>query len=419
MSSTIPLAVIGAGPYGLSLGAHLHQLGIPFRIFGDPMLSWRAHMPAGMRLKSDGFASDLYDLNRSFTLKSYCAQHGIPYANAGLPVSIDTFIAYGQAFQRQMVPTLEVTRVQALRRVGQEFFLELATGESIKARHVVVATGISGFEYIPEPLASLPPALCSHSSARSDLAGLTGKEVIVVGAGASATDVGALLHHHGASVTLVARHQIEFHQHQPRRSIWKRITEPNLGLGPNLRSAIYTLAPGLFRHLPAEKRRHIVRTHLGPAGGWFVRDEVLGKVRMLCGYQLRSVQSAGTRAVLEVVDGDGVQMSLQADHIIAATGYRVSLPRLDFLDRDLLASIAVDNGSPLLSADFESSVPGLHFVGLAAATTFGPLLRFALGARYAARRVATHFRRHLAGADAFTPSSEVVSSPQTPRQSGG
>src|SRR5436189_1328224 len=70
-------AIVGAGPYGLSVAAHFRHLGIPFRIFGRPMDSWLAHMPKGMMLKSDGFASNLYDPEDRFTLKQFCAERGI------------------------------------------------------------------------------------------------------------------------------------------------------------------------------------------------------------------------------------------------------------------------------------------------------------------------------------------------------
>ena len=75
----LEIAIIGAGPYGLSLGAHLRRLGVPYRIFGRPMDSWRAHMPKGMMLKSDGFASNIYDPDGGFTLEKFCAQRGIEY----------------------------------------------------------------------------------------------------------------------------------------------------------------------------------------------------------------------------------------------------------------------------------------------------------------------------------------------------
>ena len=84
-------AIIGAGPYGLSIAAHFRSRGIPFRIFGRLMDSWLAHMPKGMCLKSDGFASNIYDPEDDFTLQRFCAQQGIEYSDAGIPVRLDTF----------------------------------------------------------------------------------------------------------------------------------------------------------------------------------------------------------------------------------------------------------------------------------------------------------------------------------------
>ena len=65
----IETAIVGAGPYGLSIAAHFRSRGIPFRIFGRPMDSWLAHMPKGMMLKSDGFASNIYDPDGLIYLK--------------------------------------------------------------------------------------------------------------------------------------------------------------------------------------------------------------------------------------------------------------------------------------------------------------------------------------------------------------
>jgi FAD-dependent urate hydroxylase len=60
MSQVVEVVIVGAGPYGLSIAAHLRALGIGFRIFGDPMHTWREQMPEGMMLKSEGFASNIY-----------------------------------------------------------------------------------------------------------------------------------------------------------------------------------------------------------------------------------------------------------------------------------------------------------------------------------------------------------------------
>lgn len=59
MSDAVEVAIVGAGPYGLSLAAHLRAAGVPFRQFGIPMHLWQTSMPRGMFLKSQGFASNL------------------------------------------------------------------------------------------------------------------------------------------------------------------------------------------------------------------------------------------------------------------------------------------------------------------------------------------------------------------------
>ena len=52
MEDSCDVAVIGAGPYGLSLAAHLSAQNIPHRIFGKAMDTWSTQMPKGMLLKS-------------------------------------------------------------------------------------------------------------------------------------------------------------------------------------------------------------------------------------------------------------------------------------------------------------------------------------------------------------------------------
>ena len=50
---------------------------------------------------------------------------------------------------------------------------------------------------------------------------------------------------------------------------------------------------------------------------------------------------------------------------------------------------------PVLGRNFQSSVPGLYFTGLAAAASFGPVMRFVHGADFAARRIAAHIASRL------------------------
>jgi cation diffusion facilitator CzcD-associated flavoprotein CzcO len=85
-STAVYVAIIGAGPYGLSLAAHLCVGNLSYHIFGTPMSSWRNHMRTRTWLKSDGFASSLYDPDSAFTLARYCQEQSLPYADVDLPV---------------------------------------------------------------------------------------------------------------------------------------------------------------------------------------------------------------------------------------------------------------------------------------------------------------------------------------------
>ena len=114
MNVPVEVAIVGAGPYGLSIAAHLQGSGVAFRIFGPPMETWREHMPAGMLLKSDGFASSLSDPGSEFTLKHYCEQNQIPYDDTRVPVKLRTFVEYCMAFQRRFVSNLDTGRLRAL-----------------------------------------------------------------------------------------------------------------------------------------------------------------------------------------------------------------------------------------------------------------------------------------------------------------
>jgi len=116
MSDTVDVAIIGAGPYGLSLAAHLRAAGVDYRHFGIPMRLWEATMPQGMFLKSQGFASNIADPDGTHTLEAFCQATGRTYASYGLPVSLDNFVSYGHWFQSERGRTLVPIRALAWTR---------------------------------------------------------------------------------------------------------------------------------------------------------------------------------------------------------------------------------------------------------------------------------------------------------------
>ena len=411
MSAPVDVAIVGAGPYGLSLAAHLNAAGIQTRVFGRPMDSWRSHMPEGMLLKSDPFASSLSDPQDFYTLARFSEEQSIPYSESK-PVRLDVFCNYGLAFQKRYAPRLAEVQVSTIERSGSEFIIGLDEGGEVSARRLVIAIGVGPFRYVPEILGALPNQLLSHSFDHRDLSGFSGARVAVVGGGASAIDLAGLLHERGCDVALVSRRaELRFtggsgSQHSGPGPLWRRIRQPSSGLGPGLRSRFSTDAPLLIHALPKRLRFEFVRQHLGPAASKVMKDKVVGRVPLLLGRELLAAAVEDSRVALTLSSKDGPHEVLRVDHVIAATGFRVDLGRLTLLSPALRRDIAEYRGAPILTRNFESAVPGLYFIGPAAAASFGPMMRFTFGARYAARRLTRALvRAQHASAKSFAGSS--------------
>jgi lysine/ornithine N-monooxygenase len=382
------VVIVGAGPYGLSLAACLRANGVEHRIFGEPMKPWLTQMPEGMLLKSEGFASNLYAPGNGYSLGEYCEENGHAYEHLGLPVELDVFSNYGLAFQRRYLPELDCRPVTAIAKLPAGFSIEIAGGEAMRARAVVIAVGLSCSEHIPSQLSGVPIELVSHSSAHRNLERFRGREVIVIGGGASAIDVAVLLHECGASARLVSRREaVEVHDKMRLpRPLRDRAKYPLSTIGPGWKSLFYARLPQMFHLLPCDLRTSIVRTYLGPAGGWFMKERLSHVAHF-----------RGCRILDTTIRKDGIEMRihrngksehLAADHVIAATGFRTDVRRMSFLSAPLRARLDTAHHAPALSSHFESTVPGLYFVGPASANSFGPVMRFVAGAQFTAHRLA-------------------------------
>ena len=388
--NSVDTVIVGAGPYGLSLAAHLRSRGVDYRHFGSPMRLWRSAMPKGMFLKSQGFASNLSDPDGTHTLEAFCKATGRDYAHSGLPVPLGDFVSYGQWFQSELGLPVEDEVVTAIARRDGGFELT-AGGEQVTARKVVVAIGVESFAYMPDPYSELPAELCTHSSRHVDPAAFAGREVVIVGRGSSALELAGLMHENGVSVQILTRRAVIW-SGDPRPQpvpLRERLESPESGLGEGWKLWFYANLPDVFRQLPRELRVTKARTVLGPAGANWLQGRVEGQVPISTGQSVSWAKPVDGRIRLGITRQSGTDITeLEADHVIAATGYRVTLDRLTFLSDVLRSELAAVGASPVVGRDFQSSVPGLYFIGPAVAPTFGPLMRFVYGADYVARRVA-------------------------------
>jgi pyridine nucleotide-disulfide oxidoreductase len=388
------VVIVGAGPYGLSIAAHLKYHGVDFRIFGTPMHRWQAQMPAGMFLKSEPFASNLEGPGRGYTLQDFCGEAGLPYGSS--PVSLETFTRYALCFQRRFVSTVEDVSVTALNRRNDRFELRLASGEKVRTSKVVLATGLAHAASVPSELANLPTELVSHSSEHRHLSRFTGQHVVVIGGGQSALETAALLNEVQANVCLLVRRLSIAWNPRPLpepRSLWQRLRRPATPLGPGLQHYLFNKSPMSFYHLPEAIRLNRVRRTLGPAGAWWLYERVVDRLPIMLGHSVHKAEALAGKLLLHVRGPNGNSHKVTADHAIAATGYRFAVQSLPFFSEGLLSHLHRVHDAPWISPNFESSIPGLYFTGLASAYHFGPEMRFLCGAQTTARRISAHIAK--------------------------
>jgi len=388
------VAIIGAGPYGLSCAAQLKSQGIDFRIFGQPMIFWQRMLPK-INLKSPDFGTNIYTREPGNTFVEWCREKGHSRRE---PIPMARFTEYGLDMQRRLLPMVETAQVASVEREGDGFALSLGSGQRFRARKVICAVGLGYFANIPKALARFPNYFVSHTSDHSSYSGWDRKEAIVLGGGQSALEAAAALHEARAHVQIAVRAPDVYFASPPTegpRRLRERLKTPASVLGPGWLNFTLQRAP-LWPHLlPDARRVRLTRNHLGPWGAWWVRERVEGRVPVLGNVEIASAREDCSRLRVRLRERNGREREIAVDHVVCGTGYVADVSRLPFLSPDLADDICSIERAPRLSRKFESSVPGLYFVGQAASLSFGPLFRFVAGAQYAAPTVARHIASSL------------------------
>ena len=390
--SRVAVAIIGAGPYGLSLASHLAARNVEHRIFGRPMQFWSDIADAGGEryLKSYCFGTNISAPMPGYSFADYSKPRGLETFE---PCSMGNFAAYGLWFQQRNVPWVEPVEVVLVDRQAQGFAISLAHGERFLADRVVIATGLAGFAYVPPAIASLPGDLATHTSKIASFAVFRGREVAVIGAGQSALEAAALLHEAGAKPQLLVRENAILWQNRVslKRSVWRKLRSPISGLGTGPKAWGLTHFPGAMHRLPSTWRTRFVKNHLPAEGAWWLRDRVENRLPVHFGAEVVEAREAAGRVALDLhLAKDGSKYALVVDHVVAGSGYDIDVDRLEFIHPKLRCAIQRLEGAPSLNAAFETSVSGLHSIGPTSAMSFGPLFRFVVGAEYTARIVSVH-----------------------------
>ncbi len=386
------VVVVGAGPYGLAAAAYLLRRNLKVAVFGKPMSFWRESMPRGMYLRSAPWASSIGDPQKRFGLEQFAQASSQPLPN---PLPIQMFIDYGLWFQKQAVPNVDETFVTSIEREGGRFQLTLEDGRHVSSLAVVMAIGLAFYDSRPEEYAALPAEMISHSMEHGNFDRFAGKRVLVVGRGQSAVESAALLNEAGASVHLISRGPIAWIPPDRERSLYEKIRRPTTGLFFGWKYWFHEHLPYQLHWLPKDRKERFVGSSLSPLASDWLRARVIGKVALHEGDLPKNVEAVKDHVELQLASGEVVKV----DHVLLATGYQGDIKRISLLHPELRDAIQPDaHNTPALNPWFESSVPGLYFVGVTSLWSFGPLYRFVCGSAAAGARVSGAVARRVARA---------------------
>jgi FAD-dependent urate hydroxylase len=385
MADRLDVAVIGAGPFGLSVAAHLNDRRV--RVFGAPMQTWRTRMPPDMRLRSDWEETSLSAPGDRGSIDVWSRSQDEPREE---PIPLARFLRYADWFRSTFVPENDASDVAQLERAAGVFRVTTVDGAEADARLVVVAVGVTPFPHAPPPFDAAMGDGIGFAIERQDYEAYRGGRVVVVGGGQGGLEAAALARRAGAEVELVIRSQLRWftdrEPYRPRGPLQQRIYRlayPVVGYGPPPLNRL-ALNPDAFAVLPPAARRSVARRILRAGGSPWVRDQIEGRVRVTEGVAVERVERRGGRIQLTLSDGS----AREADAVVVSAGFRFGLDRLGFLSPTVKAAVGVRDGWPILDRYFRSTDPDLRFVGFAAERRFGPIARFVSGSRFTAFRVA-------------------------------
>ena len=367
--------IVGAGPFGLAMAVQAKELGIDHVLLGRPMSFWKEHMPQGMVLRS-GCSWHLDPMERD-TIGRFLETRNQTPADVE-PLPLEFYLEYAEWFEQVKGIFARPSMLTRLDQIDGRFAATLDDGSVVTADRVLLALGFAPFAHIPDELAALVPAERSSHTCDCVAPGrFVGQRVLIVGGRQSAFESAALLAEAGATTVHVC------HRHETpsfTASDWSWVDPLVERIGNE---------PGWYRGLADVDREALNarfwaegRLKLEPWLGPRVRHDAIAihpRTRVSS-----CEQSTGTLHV-RLDTGDTVEV----DHVLYATGYKVNLRRASVLEAgNLLDRIECRDGFPLLDNSLQTTVPGLFVTSLAAARDFGLFFAFTAAVRASARIVA-------------------------------
>jgi FAD-dependent urate hydroxylase len=385
MTERLDVAILGAGPYGMSVAAHLRDRR-SVRTFGAPMQTWRTRMPPDMRLRSAWHETSFSAPGGAGTFDHWAAATDEPREE---PIPLQKFLRYADWFCTKFAGDVDPSDVARVEPANGRFHLTTAQGDEVEAATLVLAVGAVPFAAAPESLAQEMGEEVRFATDLQDYSSYESRRVVVVGGGQGGLESALLAARAGADVQLVIRSQLHWftdrEPHNRRGPLGQRLYRlayPVIGYGPPPLNRL-VLHPDLFAALPGGIRRRLTARVLRAGGSPWLREAVERSVRIRSGAAVDALERRNGDLRVRLTDGS----TLETDAVIVAAGFRFSLDRLSFLSPAIRAGIALDEGWPVLDRWFRSTDPNLLFVGFASERRFGPIVRFIPGTRFSAPRV--------------------------------
>ena len=382
----IDTAIIGAGPFGLSVAAQLSRQG-RVRTFGEPMRTWRTLMPPDMRLRSSWDHTNLSAPDRAGTLDAWVRSGDGERLE---PIPLQHFLRYADWFRRTFVPELDTSDVDRIELADGGVRVTTHAGDEVQARQAVLAPGVTPFPRVPPVLAASGDPRIRVVLERSGYDDLAGKRVAVIGAGNNGVESALFAHRASARVELLARSGVHwFTEHEshtergPMRQRLYNLAYPVVGFGPPPINR-FAVHPDAFARLPQGARRRLNARLTRPGAAPWLREHVEGVIPISEGVEVVRVESRPDDLILSLSDGT----TREVDVCIVACGFAFSRDGLTMLAPELRSRIAMEGGWPVLDRWFHSSVPQISLVGFPAEGRYGAIARFVGGATFAAERVA-------------------------------
>ncbi len=380
-------AIVGAGPFGLSIAAHLSRI-LGIIMFGEPMRTWRTLMPPDMLLRSDWEHTNLSAPNGAGTLEAWVRSGEGERVE---PLPLQHFLRYAEWFHRSFVPQSDPADVARVDLADGGVRVTTVSGDEVQARNAVLALGVTPFPRVPPVLGASGDPRIHIVLERTGYDDLAGKRVAVIGAGNNGVESALLAHRaDAASVELLVRSHVrwvtEREPHAPRGPVRQRLYDlayPVVGFGPPPINR-FAIHPDAFARLPHAMRVRINQRLLRPGAAPWLREHVEGVIPITEGVEVQRVESRPDDLVLTLSDGT----TREVDACIVACGFAFSRDGLTVLSPELRLRIAIQDGWPVLDRSFRTNVPQISLVGFPAEGRFGPLSRFVEGADFAAQRVA-------------------------------